>query len=162
MIHEYTEAFFHVGLICRDVERLAAEFSDKFGIEFHDPQTFVVPTVDDGERRSVGIRACFSEIGPPYIELLAGDGQGLYEIHGEAEFHHVGLWVPSCADALLRAQQQGMAPDAILSDSNRQLLFWFTNPRETCGLRFEMIDDANRDNFMTFLRTGTYPGGFVL
>jgi hypothetical protein len=162
MIHEYTEPFFHIALICRDVERLAAEFAEKFGVEFHEPQTFEVPAVDDGERRSVAIRACFSEVGPPYIELLAGDGRGLYAVQGEAEFHHVGLWVPSCADALFRAQQQGVTPGAVLSDSNQELLFWFTNPGETCGLRFEMIDDANRDNFTTFLRTGTYPGGFNL
>jgi hypothetical protein len=162
MIHEYTEPFFHIALICRNVERLSAEFLEKLGVVFHEPQTFVVPVVDDGQRRSVKVRACFSELGPPYIELLEGDGQGLYRLEHEVEFHHVGLWVPNCADALSRAQEQGMTPEATLADSSEQLLFWFTNPRQTCGLRFEMIDDDNRGNFETFLRTGTYPGGFVL
>jgi hypothetical protein len=162
MIHEYREPFFHIALICRDVDQVAAELGDKFGIVFPEPQTFEVPAVDDGERRSVSIRACFSEVGPPHIELLEGDGRGLYRVEGDAEFHHVGLWVPSCADALARAEQEGMRPDAVLSDSSQQLLFWFTNPKETGGLRFEMIDDADRENFDTFLRTGTYPGGFAL
>jgi hypothetical protein len=161
MIHEYAEPFFHIGLICRDVERLAAEFSEKLGIVFHEPKTFEMPSVDDGRRRSVRVRACFSEIGPPYIELLAGDGQGLYHLEHDVEFHHVGLWVPSCADALSRAEEQGMSANAVVSDSDRQLLLWFTNPRQTGGLRFEMIGDADRENFTTFLRTGTYPG-FVL
>jgi catechol 2,3-dioxygenase-like lactoylglutathione lyase family enzyme len=162
VIHEYTEPFFHVGLICKDVDRTAAEFGEKFGIEFHEPSAFEIPHVNDGEARSATVRACFSKIGPPYIELFQGDGQGIYQVKGDSELHHLGLWVPNCAASLARAEQQRMAPGAVIVDSEANMQFWFTDPKDTLGIRFEMIDTADRDNMEVFLRTGSFPGGWSL
>jgi hypothetical protein len=162
MIHEYTEPFFHVGLLCKDVDRTAAEFGEKFGVAFHEPSIFEIPFVHDGSARSATVRACFSKIGPPYIELFQGDGQGIYQVEHDSELHHLGLWVPNCAAALARAEQQQMAPDAVIADSDDNPQIWFTDPTDTLGVRFEMIDTGDRDNMEVFLRTGAFPGGFSL
>jgi hypothetical protein len=162
MIHEYTEPFFHVGLICRSVDRVAAELSARFGIGFHEPQLFEIPRVDDGRPRQVNVRACFSLVGPPHIELFEADGVGIYKVDNEAQFHHIGLWVPNCAAALERARRQGLSPAAVLGDGGSNTPFWFTDPQNTLGIRFEMIDDADRANMETFIRTGVYPGQFQL
>lgn len=162
MIHEYTEPFFHVGLLCKDIDRTAEEFGEKFGVAFHEPSIFEIPHVRDGSARSATVRACFSKIGPPYIELFQGDGQGIYHVEHDSELHHLGLWVPNCAAALARAEQQQMAPDAVIVDSDDNPQFWFTDPKDTLGVRFEMIDTGDRDNMEVFLRTGAFPGGFSL
>jgi hypothetical protein len=162
MIHQYTEPFFHVGLICKSVDRSANEFGEKFGVEFHEPSIFEIPRVKDGRARRATVRACFSKIGPPYIELFQGDGEGIYQVDKDSELHHLGLWVPNCVAALERAEQAQMAPDALIADSNDRPQFWFTDPKHTLGVRFEMIDDGDRDTMEVFLRTGTFPGGFSL
>src|SRR5690348_16085754 len=97
VIHEYTEPFFHIGLLCRDVERIAALLDGRFGMSFHEPQRFELPTVDDGEPRTVEVTACYSKVGPPHIELFQADGRGVYSLagaDGDAVLHHVGVWVP--------------------------------------------------------------------
>jgi catechol 2,3-dioxygenase-like lactoylglutathione lyase family enzyme len=162
MIHQYTEPFFHVGLICKDVDRTAAEFGEMFGVEFHEPSIFEIPHVHDGEVRPATVRACFSKLGPPYIELFQGDGQGIYQVEGDSQLHHLGLWVPNCAASLERAAKQQMGPDAVIADSDDNMQFWFTDPKDTLGIRFEMIDTGDRDNMEVFLRTGSFPGGFSL
>jgi hypothetical protein len=161
-IHEYTEPFFHVGLICRSVDRVAAELSDRFGIGFHEAQLFEVPRIDDGRPRRVNVRARFSLVGPPHIELFEGDGVGIYHVDKEAQFHHIGLWVPNCAAALERARLQGLTPAAVLGEGGSNTRLWFTGSEDRLGIRFEMVDDADRATMETFLRTGVYPGDFQL
>ena len=138
------------------------EFGEKFGVAFHEPSIFEIPQLNDGAARSATVRACFSKIGPPYIELFQGDGHGIYHVEGDSELHHLGLWVPNCAAALARAEQQQIAPDAVIVDSDDQPQIWFTDPKHTLGVRFEMIDTGDRDNMEAFLRTGAFPGGFAL
>jgi hypothetical protein len=159
MIHEYVEPFFHIGLLCRSVDHVAEQLAARFGMTFHDPQIFDLPHVDDGDERPVSVRACFSKVGPPHIELFEGDGKGIYQLTGEAALHHVGVWVPGCVSSLARAHDAGVRPSAVLSDAQGTPQYWFTDPADSFGIRFEMIDDGDRENLETFIRTGLYPGG---
>ncbi len=158
-VHDYAEPFFHVGVVCRDLDATRARFADLFGITFHEPEVFDLPSVDDGTPRPVRLRACFSTLGPPHLELFQADDAGIYRCDGEAAIHHVGLWIPDCRASLERAGAAGLHPAAVLSDDAGNPQYWFTDPRESGGIRFEMIDDGDRWSLETFIRTGRYPTG---
>jgi catechol 2,3-dioxygenase-like lactoylglutathione lyase family enzyme len=156
-VHDYAEPFFHLGVVCRDLDATRAHLAERFGITFHEPEVFDLPHVDDGAARSVSLRACFSTLGPPHLELFQADDAGIYRCDGEAAVHHVGLWIPDCRASLARAHEAGLHPAAVLSDDAGNPQYWFTDPAESGGIRFEMIDDGDRANLETFIRTGRYP-----
>ncbi len=151
------EPFFHVGVIVADVDEARRAFRELLGVEFHDSLRFDAPAVDDGETRSVTVEACFSVNGPPYFEILKGDGKGIYACEGRWALHHVGLWTASCVDSLRRASALGVRSEAVMRDDSGQPEFLFTDPADTVGIRFEVVDAANREAFETMMRTGTFP-----
>jgi catechol 2,3-dioxygenase-like lactoylglutathione lyase family enzyme len=82
------EAYFHIGILVKDVEAARADFTARLGVEFEPVQSQQIAT---GETT----RFCYSRPGPPYLELVEMTGTGSWSPAQPEGFHHIGLSEPN-------------------------------------------------------------------
>ncbi len=81
------EAYFHIGILVKDVEAARADFTARLGVEFEPVHSQQIAT---GETT----RFCYSRPGPPYLELVEMTGTGSWSPEQPEGFHHIGLSDP--------------------------------------------------------------------
>ena len=81
------EAYFHIGILVKDVEAARADFTARLGVEFEPVHSQQIAT---GETT----RFCYSRQGPPYLELVEMTGTGSWSPEQPEGFHHIGLSDP--------------------------------------------------------------------
>jgi hypothetical protein len=88
---------FHFGILVEDIEEGAERFGDLLGIRFRPPAIAHVDDYVEGDTsRVLDLKVTYSMEGPPYVELLEMQGDGLYGPHHGEGFHHIGVWEPEC------------------------------------------------------------------
>jgi hypothetical protein len=131
-----TQPFFQVGVLVENLEAAQQELSDALGITWS--QTV--------ERRNGDwtLRACFSQQGPPYIELIEGPAGSPWEPVNGSRIDHIGYWAEdlkatkeSFADAGLPIEHDGTGSGAV---------FTYHRGRNS-GLRVEFLDASGRAAF---------------
>ena len=103
------EAYFHVGILVRDVEAARADFTARLGVEFEPVHSQQIAT---GETT----RFCYSLQGPPYLELVEMTGTGSWSPDQPEGFHHIGLSDP---DVPARCTAFGTGVDLIAPGRRR-------------------------------------------
>jgi catechol 2,3-dioxygenase-like lactoylglutathione lyase family enzyme len=135
------EAYFHVGILVKDVEAARADFAAKLGLEFEPTRSQQLAT---GETT----RFCYSFQGPPYLELVEMTGAGSWSPEQPEGFHHIGLSDPSVP---ARCSAFGSGVDLIAPGPDGLPLVALTPPEALHGVRVELFDAKIAAQFLGYL-----------
>jgi hypothetical protein len=148
---------FHFGVLVEDIERGAERFGDVLGVRFRPP---VIAHVDDyveGDAKYVlDLKVTYSMAGPPYVELLEMQGDGLYGAHHGEGFHHIGVWEPDCEGRLAESRRKGLEPEAIQYTPEGRIIVAYFRPEGTHGARLELVDEARREQMERWIGGGDW------
>ena len=135
------EAYFHIGILVKDVEAARADFTARLGVEFEPVQSQQIAT---GETT----RFCYSRTGPPYLELVEMTGTGSWSPEQGEGLHHLGLSDPSVPD---RCAAFGRGVELIAPAPDGSPLVALTPPEALHGVRVEYFDANVAARFLGYL-----------
>lgn len=137
--------FYHVCFVVPDLEAAMADLAQAVGCRWHEPW--------DGRHGDSALRATFSLIGPPYIELVTGGPDGPWDASRGARFDHLGYWTSSLPTSALRLSQSGFPEEFTGCPFGRP----FTGHHiPSIGARIELFDATAQPYFIdTVGHTGT-------
>ena len=135
------EAYFHVGILVRDVEAARADFTAKLGVEFEPVHSQKIAT---GETT----RFCYSLQGPPYLELV--------EMAVAATGHRTSRRASTTSACSDRTCPPAAAPsaggvDLIAPGPDGSPLVALTPPEALHGVRVEFFDAQVAAQFLGYL-----------
>ncbi len=128
------EAYFHIGILVKDVEAARADFTARLGVEFEPVHSQQIAT---GETT----RFCYSLQGPPYLELVEMTGTGSWSPEQPEGFHHIGLSDP---DLPARCAAFGPGVELIAPAPDGSPRVALTPPEALHGVRVEYFDARSR------------------
>ncbi len=129
------EPYFHVGILVRDIDTAAADFSDLLGLDFEPGRTGKVVT---GET----MRYRYSLQGPPYLELVQMAGTGIWGPEQGEGLHHIVFADPDVPGRC--AAFDGQA-DIVVPEEDGLARVIFTRPEALHGIRIEYLHSAMVD-----------------
>ena len=135
------EAYFHIGILVKDVEAARADFTARLGVQFEPVHSQQIAT---GETS----RFCYSLQGPPYLELVEMSGTGSWSPDQPEGFHHIGLSDP---DVPARCAAFGDRVDLIAPSADGSPLVALTPPEALHGVRVEYFDASMAARFLGYL-----------
>ncbi len=136
------EPFFHVGILVKDIDQAAADFTARLGVRFEPVRSQRVAT---GEQ----VRMCYSLPGPPYLELMEMTGTGGWSPDQPEGFHHIGI---SDSDVPGRCTAFGGQADLVAAAEDGSPLVVITQPAALHGVRVEYFDATMAAQFLGYLR----------
>jgi catechol 2,3-dioxygenase-like lactoylglutathione lyase family enzyme len=136
------EPHFHVGILVKDIEAAAADFTALLGVEFEPVHAQLVGTGDT-------VRLCYSLQGPPYLELMEMTGTGVWSPDQGEGLHHIGVSEPGVSG---RCAAFGEV-DVISPGGDGSLLVAMTRPGALHGVRVEYLDANLAAQFLGYLRS---------
>jgi hypothetical protein len=139
------EPFFHVGVLVKDIEAAAADFTALLGVEFEPVRS---QQIHNGET----IRLCYSLQGSPYLELMEMTGTGSWSPEHPEGFHHIGVSGP---DVPGRCRAFDGRVDAITQAGDGSPLVVLTRPEVLHGICVEYFDASVATQFLGYLRSRT-------
>ena len=137
------EAYFHIGILVKDVEAARADFTASLGVEFEPVHSQQIAT---GETT----RFCYSLQGPPYLELVEMTGTGSWSPEQPEGFHHIGLSDP---DMPARCAAFGAWGGADRTRADGSPLVALTPPEALHGVRVEYFDAEVAAQFLGTCRS---------
>jgi catechol 2,3-dioxygenase-like lactoylglutathione lyase family enzyme len=135
------EAYFHIGILVKDVEAARADFTARLGVQFEPVHSQQIAT---GETS----RFCYSLQGPPYLELVEMSGTGSWSPDQPEGFHHLGLSDP---DLPARCAAFGPGVELIAPGPDGSPLVALTPPEALHGVRVEYFDASMAARFLGYL-----------
>jgi hypothetical protein len=148
--------FFHVGILVADLETAMARFSDALGVTFAPVMDGPVELRGGDHHVHLTMRATYSVQGPPHVELVQGQGDGIFSLAGGERIHHLGRWSPNpddgdgahlCLPTIYSVHQVPGQPPGM----------WLTDPAELHGVLVELVDEGNRPTLEAWI-SGRPPG----
>lgn len=140
--------FFHVGILVADLERAIDRYSEVLGLTFVEPAIASAQLEEPWREEPLDLRVAYSNQGPPHLELLEAQGDGLYGIHQGEGMHHLGAWEPACEARLAElVERRGMRTEAVQYTPDRQIIVAYFYPEHLHGTRLEIVDQ-NRQPMM--------------
>jgi catechol 2,3-dioxygenase-like lactoylglutathione lyase family enzyme len=130
---------FHTGVLVDDIDRAIERFSRVLGLTFGEPQ--VKELVDDGGcglARVNHLPVVYSNEGPPYLELMEAQEDGLWGRHHGEGIHHVGSWTDDLAASVNDLVADGVEVEASLSVGG-EVMAVYLRPTSLCGTRAELV-----------------------
>jgi hypothetical protein len=124
--------FFHVGILVRDIEIAAGDFSAVLGLEFEPVRT--APVVS-GEM----MRFRYSLQGPPYLEIVEMAGSGIWAPDRGEGLHHIAFADP---DVRGRCTAFDGRADTVVRGEGDSVRVIFTRPEALHGIRAEYLESA--------------------
>lgn len=145
---------FKTGLLVTDLEQAMRDLSVWLGLEWTPIQEspLVLRTPQGDEK--VDLRFVFSTGAPPYLELLQANPGGFYAASQGSHIHHVGRWVADLPAASRELEAAGLPLEAAGVDATGSCPALFCFHRGAHGLRVELVDQGNRQNFEAWLAGG--------
>jgi hypothetical protein len=129
---------FHVGILVRDLPEAAARFGSVLGLAFEAPREIGIVIEEEGISRERTIRVAYSVEGPPFLELIESQPDGLWGHHHGEGLHHIGCWDEDLEARIQDMVGQGMVPDArILVDG--ELTAAYLQKATLHGVRVEVV-----------------------
>jgi catechol 2,3-dioxygenase-like lactoylglutathione lyase family enzyme len=155
-------SMYHFGVLVYDLEAAVERFTDLFGLTFNDPTVFHLSRAAElnGEH-PIDIRATYSRQGPPYMELVEAKGNGVWRAELGEGLHHVGMWDPSIEKNAIDYQEKGLLAEARILGPTGDAFTWYSNPDNAHGIRFEFVDEAQREDLEKWIQTGKMQDGSV-
>jgi catechol 2,3-dioxygenase-like lactoylglutathione lyase family enzyme len=148
--------YYHVGILVDDIVAARERFAAVTGLGFTEIQTVHIENFqDDRGSRPLDITLCYSQEGPPFLELVQSDPAGgiFGRRHGEG-LHHLGFHRPEAGE-WLEHSPPGLTREAarFRTSAPSCLASFFTAPGGLHGVRLEIIDESGRPGFFQWLRT---------
>lgn len=135
------EPFFHVGILVKDLEAAAADFTALLGVEFEPARSQQVAT---GETT----RLCYTLPGPPYLELMEMTGDGIWSPALGEGLHHIGVSDPSVPG---RCAAFSGDVELVTAAEDGSPLVVVTRPEALHGVRLEYFDAKVAAGFLGYL-----------
>ena len=126
--------FFHVGVLVRDIDQAAEDFSQTLGLRFEPVRSAPLVT---GET----MRFCYSLAGPPYLELvqMAATSLGIWGPEEGEGLHHIAFADP---DVPGTCAAFGGQADTVVGGEGGSPRVIFTRPEALHGIRVEYLQSA--------------------
>jgi hypothetical protein len=148
---------FHLGILVEDIDEGAERLGDVLGLRFRPPAIAHVDEYVEGDTTQVlDLKVTYSMEGPPYVELLEMQGDGLYGAHHGEGFHHIGVWERDCEGRLDAWKAQGVQPEGIQYTPEGRIIVAYFRPEGTQGVRFELVDEARREQMERWIGGGDW------
>jgi catechol 2,3-dioxygenase-like lactoylglutathione lyase family enzyme len=127
------EPYFHVGILVRDVDEAAEDFTRLLGLEFEPTRTAPIAS---GEvmrfRYSLQQKA-------PYLELVQMTGSGIWGPEVGEGLHHIAFAADDVPGRCLAFDNQA---DTVVQDEDGAARVIFTRPEALHGIRIEYLQTA--------------------
>lgn len=149
---------YHAGIIVDDIERAMRELAGRLGYTFNPPTTLPLPQLEDrltGRTEPLNLVACYTREGPFFLELIQGQGDGVYSAD-LAGLHHLGVWESDVEARLEQLESSGEQVDAIIRRGNGRISAIYSRPTPA-GARIEYVNDDRRKQLEEWFRTGVMP-----
>lgn len=138
--------FFHIGILVNDLGEAMERFGDIFKVTWADPAVAEARFWEEGKGyRALTLDVVYSQQGPPYLELLQAQGDGLYGDHHGEGLHHIGVWAADCEGRSAELEAQGMSPVATQFTPEGNIIVSYFNPADLHGVVFEIVDEGRRE-----------------
>jgi catechol 2,3-dioxygenase-like lactoylglutathione lyase family enzyme len=126
------EPYFHVGILVRDIEAAAEDFSALLGLQFEPTRT---AQAFSGET----MKFRYSLQGKPYLELVQIAGTGIWGPEVGEGLHHIAFAEP---DVPGRCVAFGNQADTVVQGEDGTARVIFTRPEALHGIRVEYLQSA--------------------
>jgi hypothetical protein len=141
---------YHVAFLVADLATAIDDFGTALGLTFRPAQTLTTVPDPNGSGEKA-VLSSYSYEGPPYVQLIEGQTEGVYGLSQGEGFHHFGVWVDDaheCRQVLgahgLRSQWHFGPDDSIHA--------WYNEPADLHGVRVEYTGEVVRPGVESFLR----------
>jgi catechol 2,3-dioxygenase-like lactoylglutathione lyase family enzyme len=152
------QVFFHLGVLVRDLDQAIGRFGRVLGLTFNEPIVANFARLEDPDPHVSFVRCTYSREGPPYVELLEANGDGLFSIrHGEG-FHHIGFWESDPDGRCSALADLDIRPEGRVVNPDGGTFAFFNHPADLYGIRLEVLADASRQLTEDWIRTGVFSG----
>jgi hypothetical protein len=130
---------YHVGVLVTDLDEAMERFGLVLGLTFGEPRHLhLTDMVDDGEQVERHLHVVYSNEGPPYLELIEAQSEGIWgHQHGEG-MHHVGSWQPGLEDKLRELAEAGVPATTTVSIDGT-LIAAYLDPAPVHATRIELV-----------------------
>lgn len=149
--------FYHVGVLCFDIEAAKRRFSEILGTSFSKTITLERQDWEEVGRGIVPGRITFSwsRLGPPYFELIEAQGDGVWSREQGEGLHHVAFHVDDVPGWIAAAGNQGLDREASRVDARElpPLVSAYLAPPTTHGVRLEVVSIERKAQLERFLET---------
>ncbi|PWI10419.1 hypothetical protein DIZ27_12525 [Streptomyces sp. NWU339] len=150
---------YHAGIIVRDISRAIDDLSTRLGYTFNAPTTIVIPKVEDrvaGSTGAVELVATYSREGPFRLEVIQGQGEGVYSARLSG-LHHLGVWESDPEARLRQLEADGEQVDAVIRRADGTISAFYASAPRLGGTRIEYVNDDRRPQLEEWFATGIMP-----
>jgi len=151
---------YHAGIIVPDITRAIDDLTDRLGYTFNAPTTIVIPEVEDrvaGSISAVELVATYSCEGPFRLELIQGQGEGVYSPRLSG-LHHLGVWESAPEARLRQLEANDEQVDAVIRRADGRISAIYAAAKGLGGTRIEYVNDDRRQQLEEWFETGIMPG----
>jgi catechol 2,3-dioxygenase-like lactoylglutathione lyase family enzyme len=127
--------FFHVGILVRDIDQAAQDFSALLGVQFEPVRAAPVVTGEVNRFR-------YSLQGPPYLELVQMTGSGIWGPAIGEGLHHIAFAEPDVPGrcAAFASPDLTSGADTVVQGEGGAARVIFTRPEMLHGIRAEYLE----------------------
>ncbi len=130
----------HVGFLVEDLDSALVRAEKVLGVSFPEPTVAHAPYFRDGQRAGeLSLRLAWSREGPPHVEMIEAQGDGLYSLRNGVGFHHLGLWENDFDSLARRLEQLSIAEQAVQRDDGGGVIANYTEPTDFHNIRLEFV-----------------------
>jgi len=151
------EVYFHIGVLVENLDAAMERFSRVLDMSFNDPITATFDRLEDPDPGESFVRCTYSREGPPHIELLEANGNGLWSLENGEGFHHLGFWEPDTVGRCSLLEAESLKIGAKVVQSNGRIMTVFNDPADLFGIRLEFLHDSSRSLMEQWAATGKFP-----
>ncbi|HTW98086.1 MAG TPA: VOC family protein [Acidimicrobiales bacterium] len=130
----------HVGFLVEDLDSALLRAEKVLGVSFPEPTVAHAPYFRDGERvGELSLRLAWSREGPPHVEMIEAQGDGLYSLRNGEGFHHLGVWETDFDSLARRLERLAIAEQAVQHDDLGGVIANYTDPAGFHNIRLEHV-----------------------
>ena len=143
----------HIGFLVHDLDAAIDRVGRTLRLRFLDPMLAEIPILEEGKATTtMQLRVSWSSEGPPHVELIEAQGEGLYSKAKGEGFHHLGTWEDDFDALFARLDGDRIFTEAVQRHPDRSVIASYTVPDNLYGLRLEFISGARRGEIDSWLR----------
>jgi catechol 2,3-dioxygenase-like lactoylglutathione lyase family enzyme len=147
----------HVAFLVQDLDAAMEKVGDTLGIRFLPPILAEVPILEQGSSSTTTrLRLSWSREGPPHVELIEAQGDGLYSAGRGEGFHHLGTWQEDFNALFARLDERGIPTEALQRERDRSVIASYTLPSSLYGMRLEFVSEMRKTDIQLWLQGGEW------
>ena len=149
--------YFHIGILVDDLHAAIERFSAIYGVTFCEPVHAAARWIQPGRpEEQLRLHLTYSNQGPPYIELLESQGDGLYAPGQGEGVHHVGVWEKDCATRIKELEAQGMRLVGTQLTPEGDIIVAYFDRGDCHGTMLEIVNENRRPMMERWFAGGSF------